>query len=113
MHAALRPCLSSIPDPSFRLMSRMTQTAFSKSVWLLKACADENTTGSYACCRSRRCTLLSIPGSSSTTKTRFRSFDIPHLSDDETVQHPVFTSQASPAQLVPSRVLARLKFLQV
>ena len=38
--SALRPCLSSIPDPSFRLMSRMTQVAFSKSVWLLKACAD-------------------------------------------------------------------------
>ena len=41
--AALRPCLSSIPDPSLRLMSRMTQAAFSKSVWLLKDCADENT----------------------------------------------------------------------
>src|SRR6266404_748394 len=41
-----------------------------------RARADENTTGSYACCRSRRCTLLSIPGSSSITKTSFRSFDI-------------------------------------
>ena len=38
-----------MPDPSFNLMSRMTQTAFSKSVWLLKASADENRMGSYAC----------------------------------------------------------------
>ena len=37
-------------------MSRMTQTAFSKELWLLKACADENKMGSYACSRSRRCT---------------------------------------------------------
>ena len=27
-----------MPDPSFKLMSRMTQTTFSKSVWFLKAC---------------------------------------------------------------------------
>src|SRR6266446_7447230 len=66
--AALRPCLSSIPDPSFRLMSRMTQAALSKSVWLLKVRADENRMGSYACCWSKRFTHFNIPGSSSTTR---------------------------------------------
>ena len=44
--AAFKSSLSSMPDPSGRLMSRMTQTAFSMSVWLLKACADENKMGS-------------------------------------------------------------------
>src|SRR5258705_1801725 len=62
-----------MPDPSFRLMSRMTQAAASKSVWFLKASADENRMGTYACARSRRSSPSSIPESSSTTKTRFRS----------------------------------------
>src|SRR5712672_4125649 len=81
---ALRPCLSSMPDPSFRLMSRMTQAAVSKSVWFLKASADENRMGRYACARSRRSSPSSIPESSSTTKTRFRSCknNIPGLSVD-------------------------------
>jgi hypothetical protein len=50
--AAWRPCIKSMPDPSFKLMSRMKQTAFSKSVWFLKASADENRMGSYACSRA-------------------------------------------------------------
>jgi hypothetical protein len=33
------------PCPSFRSMSRMTQAAFSKSVWPSKDCADENRMG--------------------------------------------------------------------
>src|SRR5260370_4937030 len=82
--SALRPCLSSMPDPSFRLMSRMTQAAVSKEVGFLKASADENRMGMYACARSRRSSPSSIPESSSTTKTRFRSCkaDTPGLSAD-------------------------------
>jgi len=72
--SALRPCLSSMPDPSFRLMSIMTQTAFSDTVWFLKASADENRMGRYACARSRRSGPSNIPESSSTTKTRLRSW---------------------------------------
>jgi len=43
---ALRWCRSSIPDPSLSLMTRMTQTALSMSVWFLKASADEKGMGS-------------------------------------------------------------------
>src|SRR5215210_2783055 len=40
----------------------------------LKAVADESRTGTYACCQSSHSRPDSIPGSSSTTKTTFRSF---------------------------------------
>src|SRR5258705_11173579 len=69
--AAFRPYLSSIPDPSSRLMSKTTQQASSKSTWFLNAFAEENSTVSYPFVRSSRFTLISIPRSSSTTKTTF------------------------------------------
>ena len=47
--AAFKPRRNSMPDPSFRLISRMMQVAFSKSPWSLKASADENRTLSYPC----------------------------------------------------------------
>src|SRR5260370_7300944 len=58
-------------DPSSRLMSKTTQQASSKSTWFLNAFAEENSKLSYPFVRSSRFTLISIPRSSSTTKTTF------------------------------------------
>jgi hypothetical protein len=52
-------------------MSKTTQQASSKSTWFLNAFAEENSTVSYPFVRSSRFTLISMPGSSSTTKTTF------------------------------------------
>jgi hypothetical protein len=52
-------------------MSKTTQQASLKSTWFLNAFAEENSTVSYPFVRSSRFTLISIPGSSSTTKTTF------------------------------------------
>ena len=74
-----------MPDPSFRLMSRMTQTALSKSVWLLKASADENKMGTYACAGAGDRVPSVFPGHHRRLRTRFRSckHDIPDLSRDK------------------------------
>ena len=51
---AWRPRISSSPDPSPKPMSRMTHATLSKSVWPLKAPADEYRMVSYACSQSSR-----------------------------------------------------------
>src|SRR5438270_11873674 len=53
-------------------MSKRTQSAFSKSSCSSNASADENSMLLYPLCRSSRATAFSMPGSSSTTKTRLR-----------------------------------------
>jgi len=73
--SSLRRCLSSMPDPSGRLMSRMMQPALSGWASHSKAFADENRTGSYACSRKSRWTDFSMPKSSSTTKTMLLSVE--------------------------------------
>ena len=72
MPCSLSRRLNSIPEPSFRLMSRTIQKALSRSARSRNDSTESNTAALKPWCLSRRLIPLSMLGSSSTTMTDFR-----------------------------------------